>query len=101
MKLCSVPRREGFTLVELLAVIAIIAILAALLFPALNRLFNAYCKRTRKGHQARDFFASETTVGERQLAVEREIFASGPGAVGSPCGAACPRSPRQWPCSGA
>ncbi len=46
------------------------------LFPALNRLFNAYCKRTRKGHQPRDFFASETTVGERQLAVEREIFSS-------------------------
>jgi len=37
MKHGPIPRREGFTLVELLAVIAIIAILAALLFPALNR----------------------------------------------------------------
>ncbi len=44
------------------------------LFPQLNDLFNRYCKATRSNHQWRDFLGAEATTGERELAVEREIF---------------------------
>ncbi len=39
-----------------------------------NRIFNAYCRATRKGHHDKDFMASETTAGAAELAVEREAF---------------------------
>jgi len=42
----------------------------------LNRILNLYADRTREGHVERDFCAADTTVGERALAVEREIFAA-------------------------
>lgn len=39
-----------------------------------NRVFNAYCKATRPGHREKNFMEAETTVGEAELAVEREAF---------------------------
>lgn len=39
-----------------------------------NRIFNLYCRATRPGHRERDFMAADTTFGERERAVEREIF---------------------------
>ncbi len=43
----------------------------------LNRLLNDYCKATRPGHTWTEFLASETTTGEAELAVEREVFGVG------------------------
>lgn len=40
----------------------------------INRLFNAYCGVTRGRHAFRDFMKSEATVGEEELAIERELF---------------------------
>jgi len=45
---------------------------------AINRLFNAYCAVTRKGHRTRNFMVSETSRGEAVVAVEREIFGAAP-----------------------
>ena len=39
-----------------------------------NEMFNAYCSRTRLGHTHRNFMDSETTLGEKEIQVEREIF---------------------------
>ena len=39
-----------------------------------NAAFNAYCSLTRDGHVWRDYMASDTTSGEAEAAVEREIF---------------------------
>ncbi|MCC6555652.1 MAG: hypothetical protein IT372_22040 [Polyangiaceae bacterium] len=39
-----------------------------------NVAFNAYCSLTREGHVWRDYMASETTRGEAEAAIEREIF---------------------------
>ena len=39
-----------------------------------NLAFNLYCSLTRKNHRFRDFMASETTLGEAELAVERSVF---------------------------
>lgn len=44
------------------------------LMPAINGIFNAYCKATREDFQPRDFFSSETTGGVEELALERELF---------------------------
>ena len=41
----------------------------------LNKLFNAYCKSTREGFAERNFLLSETTVGDEELELEKEIFA--------------------------
>jgi len=41
-----------------------------------NRVFNAYCKATRPDHVDKDFMSAETTTGEAELAVEREVFGS-------------------------
>jgi hypothetical protein len=41
-----------------------------------NRVFNIYCKATRPQHEEKDFMSAETTTGEAELAVEREIFGS-------------------------
>ena len=49
----------------------------AVLLAELNVLFNGYCKLTRPGHKYRDFMDSDTTRGERERAVEREIFFDG------------------------
>lgn len=40
----------------------------------LNALFNLYCSLTRDGHQPRDFMAAEATLGEAELAVERDAL---------------------------
>lgn len=40
----------------------------------LNDVFNAYCKVTRRGHTPRDFINADTTIGERERQVEREVF---------------------------
>lgn len=39
-----------------------------------NYMFNAYCSATREGHTFRQFLESESTLGEAELAVEREVF---------------------------
>lgn len=43
-----------------------------------NRIFNLYCRMTRPGHEDRDFMAADTTFGERERIVEREIFGAMP-----------------------
>ncbi len=50
-----------------------VALRQAMLF---NRIFNLYCRATRPGHEDRDFMAADTTSGEEERAVEREIFAA-------------------------
>jgi hypothetical protein len=45
---------------------------------AFNAVFNAYCFATREDHTFRDFMGSDTTRGEAEAAVEREIFGGGP-----------------------
>jgi len=45
-----------------------------LLMPFVNTLFNAYCRATREDFTERDFTLAETTGGEEELALEREIF---------------------------
>ncbi len=40
----------------------------------INFLFNAYCSATREGHVHREFLDAEATLGEAELAVEREVF---------------------------
>lgn len=40
----------------------------------INLLFNAYCNATRKDHVYQEFLEREATTGERELAVEREVF---------------------------
>jgi hypothetical protein len=40
----------------------------------INFLFNAYCSATRAGHVHREFLDAEATLGEAELAVEREVF---------------------------
>lgn len=42
-----------------------------------NAIFNAYCSLTREGHVFRDYMAADTTHGEAEGAVEREIFGGG------------------------
>lgn len=39
-----------------------------------NAIFNVYCSATRKEHTWRNYVAAETTRGEAEAAVEREIF---------------------------
>ena len=43
----------------------------------LNFRFNAYCKLSRYDHVEKDYFSSETTKGEEELAVERAVFQLG------------------------
>lgn len=43
-----------------------------------NAIFNAYCFATRKDHVFRDYMASDTTHGEAEAQVEREIFGQAP-----------------------
>lgn len=40
----------------------------------INFLFNAYCSATRDGHKYQQFLEREATTGERELAVEKEVF---------------------------
>lgn len=40
----------------------------------INYLFNAYCQATREGHTFQRFLDREATTGEKELAVEREVF---------------------------
>jgi len=40
----------------------------------INFLFNAYCSATREGHKYQQFLEREETTGERELAVEKEVF---------------------------
>jgi hypothetical protein len=39
-----------------------------------NRIFNAYCTATRDGHAFQEYMSADTTRGEAEAAVEREIF---------------------------
>lgn len=43
-----------------------------------NAIFNAYCFATRENHTFRDYMAADTTHGEAEAAVEREIFGQAP-----------------------
>ena len=52
-----------------------------LLRAELNLLFNAYCLATRPSHTWTDFLSAETTSGEEELKVEREIFGAQPSAA--------------------
>ncbi|HNN01516.1 MAG TPA: hypothetical protein PKG67_13725, partial [Turneriella sp.] len=40
----------------------------------INFLFNSYCSATREGHKYQQFLEREATTGERELAVEKEVF---------------------------
>lgn len=40
----------------------------------INFLFNSYCSATRNGHRYQQFLEREATTGDRELAVEREVF---------------------------
>ncbi len=40
----------------------------------INLVFNTYCSMTREQHEFANFLDSETTVGEEELEVEREVF---------------------------
>lgn len=40
----------------------------------INFLFNAYCAVTREGHSYQQFLEREATRGERELAIEKEVF---------------------------
>lgn len=40
----------------------------------INFLFNAYCYATRENHVHQRFLDREATTGERELAIEREVF---------------------------
>lgn len=42
----------------------------------LNAVFNAYCRSTRPGWVERNFLVAETTAGEEELELEREILAA-------------------------
>lgn len=44
------------------------------LMPILNEIFNSYCKLTRPDFVEKDFMSSETTIGDEELALEKEIF---------------------------
>jgi len=39
-----------------------------------NFLFNVYCSATREDHKFQSFLEREATLGEKELAVEREVF---------------------------
>lgn len=43
----------------------------------MNLLFNSYCYLTRKGHHWKNYMQAETTTGEAELAIEREVFYQG------------------------
>lgn len=45
-----------------------------------NRLFNLYCRWTRRGHVFKDFMAAETSKDGAVAKVEQEIFAAAPPA---------------------
>ena len=40
----------------------------------INNLFNSYCKLTRSQYKYKDFMKSDTTVGEAEREIERELF---------------------------
>ncbi|MBS0617716.1 MAG: hypothetical protein JSR44_05970 [Spirochaetes bacterium] len=40
----------------------------------INFLFNVYCSATREDHKFQSFLEREATLGEKELAVEREVF---------------------------
>ncbi len=44
----------------------------------LDFLFNLYCSQSRPNHVKRKFMKAETTKGEHELAIERDIFDAGP-----------------------
>ncbi|MEE2779476.1 MAG: hypothetical protein VYE15_03060 [Myxococcota bacterium] len=65
-KLTLVAERNGFVL----------PIPRTFLMHTLDRVFNLYCHATREGHEFRAFSAVETTIGERELQAEGEIWAA-------------------------
>ncbi len=67
-KISWLAKRNGFTL----------PLPRSVLLSGANALFNAYCRLTREGFTSHDFMSAEATRGERELAVEREIFAGLP-----------------------
>jgi hypothetical protein len=50
------------------------AIRGEALMPVINEAFNAWCRATRPDFEWKDFTSAETTGGEEELALEREIF---------------------------
>jgi hypothetical protein len=55
-----------------------------------NRLFNLYCRWTRRDHQFKDFMAAETSKDGAVAKVEREIFAAAPPPAGAPTSTPAP-----------
>lgn len=43
-----------------------------------NSIFNAYCRLTRPGHQHRNFMEADTTAGDEEREVERQMFSQEP-----------------------
>jgi hypothetical protein len=47
------------------------------LMDQVDALFNAYCRLTRSDHEQKRFTESETTRGDEELELEREVFGTG------------------------
>ena len=63
-KVITLSERNGFYL----------PVAATTITPALNMIFNGYCKMTRPEHSFCDFMVAETTKGKSERKVEKTVF---------------------------